>query len=72
MKDYLIEKLTDDEVRYIRGIIRNTVNTYMKNYYNVSENELLGINDNLISENIIDNKNYDEDNFINKILDKKY
>ena len=71
MKDYLIEKLTDDEVRYIRGIIRNTVNTYMKNYYNVSENELLGINDNLIGENIIDNKNYDEDNFINKILDKK-
>lgn len=72
MKDYLIEKLTEDKVHYIRGIIRNTVNTYMKNYYNVSENELLGGNDNLIGENIIDNKNYDEDNFINKILDKKY
>lgn len=71
MKDYLKEKLTQEEISYVRGIIKKTVNTYLKKCYKISQNESLCLDDESFDKEFIDQKNYNEDNFINKILDTK-
>lgn len=70
MKDYLKENLTEDEKSYVRGIIKKTTNTFMAKYYEISNNELLTIDDKSL-ENDFESKEYDDFGFINKILDNK-
>lgn len=71
MKNYLEENLTQEEINYIKSIIKKSANTYLKKYYKISQNESLCLDDETFDEEFIDTRNYNEDNFINKILDTK-
>ncbi len=69
MKDYLKEKLSDEEKRYIYGIINKTILKYFRESDNKIENESISIDDEDFPEELlaIDDKY----NLVNKILDTK-
>lgn len=68
MKDYLKDSLSDEEERYIYGIINKTVLKYFRET-SKTEKEIISIDDNDFPEDLlaIDDKY----NFVNKILETK-
>ncbi|HJJ05571.1 MAG TPA: hypothetical protein OIM45_07025 [Clostridiaceae bacterium] len=69
MKDYLKGSLSDEEKRYIYGIINKTVLKYFRKSDNKLEKESISINDNNFPEKLLARN--DKYNLVNKILETK-
>lgn len=69
MKDYLKEKLSEDEKAFIYGIVRNTALKFIREFTKIQEREVFSLDgDNAPEDLLID---YNSTNLIDEILERK-